>query len=197
MPDQSVCPSRPCDTNLRLGGQSECCGSDIWERSSLNEAGDGFRCAIWSLPAGPAVNHRGHSFGTSAVPAPLVVVVREVVQQLAEVIQASDDWDASKPFLLESQNGSFCYRDGPVSTHCSEALSDMPLAQQLAERITEKDTLLIADDMLGWPLPHKRLLQCLHHPAGVRTFQVAGGDPQCPGTHYWTQTCPSQPSEAC
>jgi len=75
-----LCPSRFRDTGLRLGGQPECGDSDIWEGALLDEAGDGLRSAIWSLPDSPTVNHRWYSSTNRAVPAPLVVVVGEVIQ---------------------------------------------------------------------------------------------------------------------
>ncbi len=75
-----VCPSRPRDTGLRLGCQPERRDSDIWEGPLLDDAGDSLRCAIWSLPDSPTVNHRWYSSTNRAVPAPVVVVVREVLQ---------------------------------------------------------------------------------------------------------------------
>lgn len=53
------------------------------------------------------MNHRGHCTFQGGVPAVVVVVDREVTQDLGEVIQAADGGDPVQPFVLHGADDAF------------------------------------------------------------------------------------------
>ena len=88
------------EAGLTSHRQPECCDPRVGEEPPVNAPNDSPRGAVRSLPSVPAVDHRRHGTTYGRVPPPVVVVLREVVQQLAQVIQPSDDQHAPEPFLL-------------------------------------------------------------------------------------------------
>ncbi len=132
------------------------------------------------------------------MPAVVVVVEREVPQQLVQVIQSADDGDAREPFVLQGQDDALADRDRAVFAHRTEAVLDVPAIEEVGDHLGDEDFFLVADEVPGSPVLSKRFFHRVHYPTGVRSFQgyyghhrageVSNGDqhpggPQSPAQH--------------
>jgi len=141
--------SRAREAGLASRRQPEGGDPGVREEPSLDSTREGLGGAIRSLPDFPAVNQRWNRPADGGVSPPVVVVLREVREECAQVIQPSDDWNAPQPFLLQRQHRAFCDRDGAMLAHRAKALLDVPVSQQRREHIAREDAFLVTDDVLG------------------------------------------------
>lgn len=132
--------------------QPECGDAGIGEEPSLHGAQEGLCRSVRSVPDLPAVNHRWQRATHGRVPAPVVVVLREVSEDLAQVVQASNERNVPEPFLLQCQDRALGDRDGTMLAHRTEPVLDVPVRQQFGERFACEDALLVADQMPGRPV---------------------------------------------
>ncbi len=170
--------SRAREAGLTSRRQPERCDPRLWKEPPVNAPREGFRGAVRSLPLISAVDHRRHGATDSGVSAPVVVVLGEVIEELAQVIQPSDDRHSLQPFLLEGQNDTFSDRDGAVPTHRTKALLDVPVPHQSRKHLTREDAFLVTDEMLGRAMPKEGLLQ--KPPPPSRHWAPPAGTPRSP-----------------
>lgn len=107
--------------------QPESGDSRVGEQPPLDGTRERLGCAVRSLPTLPAVNDRWHGAADGRVSPPVIVVLREVIQELAQVIQPSDNWNAPEPFLLQCQNRALGDRNGTMFADRAETRLGVPV----------------------------------------------------------------------
>jgi len=90
------------------------------------------------------MNQRGNRAAQRGMAAILVVVDIEVLQQLAQMIETTDDGDALQPLVLQREDDAFGDRDGTMLADRAEPLLHIPQEEQVTEGIGDEDFLLIA-----------------------------------------------------
>ncbi len=137
--------------------------------------GSSFADFIWLRPLLAAMYHRRCCTAQLAVAAVVVIVDHEVLQQLAQVIQSANDWNASEPFLFQGQDNPLGDGDGAVSADRPGSLLHVPSGEQVSKRVRGEDLILVASEMPGSAVLSEGVFHRAHDPTRVRSFQGDGG----------------------
>jgi len=153
----------------RLRGLGKAVGGDSrgGEETTFDMGRNALGGAIWFLPLLAGVNERRERAPYRGMRSPVIVILLELGQHHRQMSQFSDERHPTEPFMFEAPDQALGDRDGTVPVHRAEALSHLPLRQQLSECPTGEHRFLVGDQMSGSTVAAEGLLQCLNHPARI------------------------------
>ncbi len=102
---------------------------------------------------------------------PGVVPLCKLRAQSLEMVEAFDDRHPKQPLIFQSPDHALGHRNAAMLAHCTEAMLDPPRSQQLFERGTSEDRMLVRDQMPRRAVAFEGFVERIAHPAGVGSFE--------------------------